>query len=280
MPLAVYADVRQYDTIDAGSPGKTNSNANSRPSLYPLCPYERVVAATPGLSAWWPLGYVAKQQPGGSAYSFFTYGNAVGGATLLAAGSGSDTLVPGIVPGSRNKAVKLAGGRYLATQDYRVWPMAAESLMSVEFWINFQTIGSDDALVGEWDNSSNGWMLYSSSGDLRIYCTSNNLTASSIFVTNKTYHVVGVWGGSQPATADFVSRVYVNGVDVLHGNLVLSGSLLPTTANAHMQINAYGSSDGGGSGPHAFTMQHLAFYQRMLQPAEVMQHYQAGFARE
>ncbi len=224
---------------------------------------------------WWPFSYA----PGG--YSYFTYGDAAGCSTLLSAGSGSGVLVPGLIPGSKSQALKLSGNHYLATQDYRVWPMGFESLMSVEFWINFQTIGTDSALVGEWDDSSNGWMLYSSSADLRIYCGGNNLTLSApAFVTNKTYHVVGVWGGSQSPTADYNTRVYLNAVDVLHGNLVLAGGTSTITSNAHMQINAYGNTDGAPSlGKHAFTIQHLAFYNRMLQPREVAQHYQAGFVR-
>lgn len=270
--LSSIIDPRKYDTPHSSS-GDTTFNPITRMGLATLGVYEKVIAATPGLAMWWPLGYA----PGG--YSYLTYGNAVGAATLLAKGSGTDTLVAGIVPGCKAQAVRLAGGRYLAQQDYRVWPMSWETLMSVEFWVYFSTVGTDAALVGEWDSLSNGWMAYSSSGDLRMYCGGNHISQTGVFTADKTYHVVCVWGGSQRPTADYVSRAYVNGVEVLNGNLVVPSGTDTITRDAHFQVNAYGSTDGGGSGPHSMTIQHISIYNRMLQPAEVLQHYAAGFAR-
>lgn len=272
-PSVVYTDPRQYDTAHSAA-GDTGFNPLTKISKWPLSPYEKVVAATPGLGMWWPLGYAVTPTP-----SYYSYGGAAGATTLAGGGSGSNSVVAGLVPGSRNGAVKLTGGRYLWAEDYLVWPMGWETIMSVEFWINFSSLGTDAAICGEWDSSSNGWMVYSSSGDLRMYCESNNITHNSTFSTGKTYHVVCCFGGSQAPTADYVSRAYVNGVQVMSGNLVGGVSGKNTvTSSVQFQVNAYGTL-GGGTGLHAFTMQHLAFYNRMLQPAEVRQHYQAGFAR-
>jgi len=273
-PLAVYKDVRTYD-IAHGSAGDTGFDPLTRPAAgVQLSPYERVIAATPGLAMWWPL---CAQGPAPTV-ALTGYGDAAGATTLVPAGSGTDTLVPGIVPGSRNKAVKLASGRYLIADDYRVWPMADETIMTVEFWVQFQTLGSDSALVGEWDASSNGWMVYSSSGDLRMYCTSNHMDHASSFVVGPTYHVVAVFGGSQSPTSDYVSRAYINGVQAMSGNIVLGSGKTTFTTSARFQVNAY-TTDGGGGGHHGMTIQHISIYNRMLQPAEVLQHYQAGFAR-
>ncbi len=272
-PLGVFSDPRHYDTPHAAA-GETGFNPITKQSVSPLSPYEKVIAATPGLAQWWPLGYAVTPTP-----SYYTYGNAAGATTFEAGGSGV-SIVPGLVPGSRSQAVSVPATGYLWAEDYRMFPMGWETIMSVELWVKFQTIGTDSALIGMWDNSTNGWMVYSSSGDFRLYCAANNLTQASSFVTGKTYHVVCAWGGSQDPTADYLSRMYLNGVEVKNGNLVAGGHDTITTS-AHLQCNAYGNSDGGNGGGthHAFTLQHISMYNRMLQPLEVVQHYQAGFAR-
>lgn len=273
MPLGIYSDPRTYDTVHSAA-GDTGFAPVTRPSLgMQMSPYEKVVAATPGLAAWWPLCSKATVWGVGQGY-----GNACGGATLKNLGAGTDTVVPGIVPGSKNNAVKLNGAAYLVAGDYRVWPQQWETLMTTECWVNFSTLNADVCLMGEWDNTANGWMVFVASGDLRMYCGGNNITLSTFLTTGKTYHIVCVFGGSGTPTADYVSRAYVNGVDVLHSNLSLAAGTDTTTKNAHFQINSYGNTDGGHT-QNNMTIQHVALYQRMLQPNEVKQHYQAGFAR-
>ncbi len=269
-PASVLTSPVRYDTPHVAA-GDTGFNPITKPTLWTPSLYERVIAATPGLAQWYPLGYA----PGG--YSYFTYGNAAGANTLEASGSGTDKVVPGLAPGSRAQAVQLAGGRYLWSEDYLCWPMGWETIMAVEFWVYFSALGNDSAILGEWDSGSGGWMIYCTSGELRMYSGTNHLDHAAAFTTGKTYHVVCCWGGSGSPTTDYVSRAYVNGVEILNGNLVVSGNTV--TTSAHFQINAYSSSDGGGSGKHDMTLQHISIYNRMLQPLEVQQHYQAGFAR-
>jgi hypothetical protein len=224
---------------------------------------------------WWRLNQF-KTVPG------LTSGflNSVGATSLRTQGGGTVTIAPGLIPGDASPSAKLAGGSYLDGVDYRVWPMPDETIMAVEFWINFDSILGDTGLVGEWgsDGSHNsGWMIYSDSGSIRMYVTGNNIAVSSIFAANQTYHVVACWGGSQSPTADYVSRAYVNGVQVLSGNLVLSVAGTTYNEAIRFQIGQY-ANGAGGNALHG-RIQDVSIYNRMLQPAEVRQHYQAGLAR-
>lgn len=272
-PLAVYSDLRTYDTNHTAA-GDTGFDAIARQTFNGrMSPYAKVIASTPGLAQWWRLNYTAPD------WGTTQYGNSAGATTLRTLGAGTVTAAPGLVPGDPSPSAKLAGGSYLDAGDYRVFPMGAEAIMSVEFWVNFDSLLSDVGLVGEWISSS-GWMVYyNTGGGLGQYVGDASLnSASGVFVAGQTYHVVCVWGGSSGPTADFVSRAYVNGVQVISGNLVISSGLHPPyTENTRFEIGQYGN--GAGANALHGRIQDVSIYNRMLQPREVAQHYQAAFAR-
>ena len=268
MPLGVYSDVRRYNYTHTGA-GDTGASTIVKPSPWPLSPYEKVVASTPGLMNWWPLSSDSLTGLGPK------YQNVAGPGWLTP--TGTITAVPGIIPGSKAGALKIATASNLAGTFYQVWPSSWETNMSVEWWMVLTSLGTDTAFAGDWDNSSNGWMCYTNGGNLRMYNGTNHIdSGAGIFTTGKLYHVVCVFGGSEAPTADYVSRAYVNGKQVISGNLVLDSTHDTITKTGQFKINNYGS---GATGTLAGTFQHMQMYNRMLQPLEVAQHYQAGFAR-
>lgn len=265
--LGVYSDPRTYDTVHTAA-GDTGFDQITKPAS--LSPYKKVIAATPGLAMWWPLNKIGTVYNGGLTTGYL---NAAGGTTL--ATSGTVANAAGLIPGDRNGSAHLTSA-HLDAYDYRVWPMCDETMMSVEFWINFDSISNDVGLVGEW-GSSVGWTIIQVNGDLRMYVGPNFLAATGVFATGKTYHVVGVYGGNQSPTGDFLSRLYVNGTSVQSGNLVATGSTVTVNTSVPFQIGQYANS--GGTSSLSGRIQDVAIYNRMLQPAEVRQHYAAGFAR-
>lgn len=254
----------------------------SKGTLYSvLSPYERVVLGTPGLAMWWPLHAKVQETVTGPVIG---YNNAAGAGDLQPQGSGADTIVPGIVPGSRNTAVKLSGGRYLRDGDYKVLPAGWETVMSVEWWMRMDALAQDVAFLGEFDSSSNGWLCYSDKGSgtrgnsLYMYCAGNRIGADNLFTAGQTYHVVCVYGGCDLTDGgDYLSRGYVNGVEVFNGSLVTDGVHDTIATSVFFTVGQY--KNGAASNSFAGTMQHVAIYYRMLQPLEVKQHYEAGFAR-
>lgn len=268
-------DLRLYDRKTISAFGDTGSSLLTRPYLDKLGAYEKTILATPGVAMWWPFAkQIAGVTPG-------FYSNAAGATTVFATGGGSFAAVSGIIPGSPNPALHLSGGCYLTEADYRVWPMCDEVMLTVEFWVKFNTLATDCGLVGQYDGSGNGWMIYMGNPDDSIIYMANGghfLSApTGTIKPGVPFHICAVFGGSQSPTADFVSRLYVNGKQVASGNLAAANNTITTTSG--FQINSYAGSPSGGGSHSDMVIQHVIVYNRMLQPVEVAQHYAAGFAR-
>ena len=272
LPLSVLADKRLYNYhFDSSSNTGSSSITYASPGGQ-LGVYERVVASTPGLSQWFPL-YESRNGASGKQIM-----SAAGGNTLFATGTGTESFVAGIVPGSRNKAIHLPSGRTLNELNYDAWAMSGHEInMTLEFWVQFSSLSNSAGLVGQWD-SNNGYLVQTTGGDgsgIRMLTTGNVLASGTgALKAGVPLHIVAVWGGSA-TPPDYISRLYVNGQQVASGTLVNSGANVYDTAGP-FQVNSYAS--GAGTSPSA-TYQHIAIYNRMLQPIEVAQHYAAGFAR-
>lgn len=272
----VFADRRAYTTGDS-PPGSTlytpltgQGAFGASPGF--MSPYARVISTTPGLAHWFRLGktYTTVQADVASPPYF---DSSVSAQSLRTQGGGTPKLAPSLVPGDPDPACDLNGG-YLDGWNYFVKGLGTQEILSAEAWCYLRTLKADTALVGAWGASA-GWMLYMNGSTLSQYANATHVDAAAALSTNTLMHIVGVWGGIQTPTPDYYSYVYVNGVQVLHNLLAPSGSL--DTVNSRFEIGQY--SNGGGSNAVDGIVDEVSLYTRMLQPAEILQHYQAGFAR-
>lgn len=229
--------------------------------------YAKAVSSTPGLMNWWRLNKDVNVNRTGEAPYF---ANSCGAATLRTLGSGTATLVPGLIANDPDLAVNL-NGKHLNAFDYRAY-ISTNEVWSAEMWVRPSSLGADTAMMGEWMNGD-GWLLYSLTGsDLRLYAGSSYIEAPNVLSVNQTYHIVGVWGGFQGPQPDYQSRIYVNGICVKAAFLVAS----PNLANFGCQFEIGRYKNGGGQRAFNGVVDEVAMYNRMLQPEEVAQHYAAG----
>jgi hypothetical protein len=277
--LAPLTDPRTYRTGAADAPTSSSFTALGSPySFQPLnvpgflSPYARAVASTPGLTGWWRLGasYTAASDNSATPPYFL---DSAGDVSLRQQGAGTPKLVVGLIPGDPDPAVDLNGG-YLDGFNYFETPSGNETY-SAEGWMYYKTSTADTALMGEWVGAAGGWMLYVNGTTLSLYAQSQHIDAAAALKVGALHHIVGVWGGLQSPNPDYVSRLYVNGVQVASGNFTSSSTL--QTVSRRFEIGQY--SNGGGTNPLAAVVDELAVYNRMLQPAEVTQHYTAAFQR-
>lgn len=260
-------DVRQYDTAATFLSGGTGFTPITNPgSTY----FARVMASTPGLIHWWRLGKTFSSW-GGISTDTPMWANSAGAVTLWSP-NGATLAGSGLLTGDPDKAATLTTTQYLEGFDYFVKPGTHE-VMTAECWVNITSagVGTDSALMGEWQ-SNVGWMLHvGPSGALSLYGGSSHVDAPANLSLGTAHHVVGVIGGIQSPTPDYYSRLYVDGALVASG-LLTSSSNIDTVAS-RFQINQYASGAGTG---FAGTVDEVAVYSRMLQPDEITQHYQAG----
>lgn len=260
----IFYDPRQYNTaVSLGS-------STLYTTLYkPVnCAYERVIASTPGLVSWWTMDKLDTDLPIGTPTTGFRPSS---GAACLSVKAGTVTNVAGLLPGSTGRAAKLTSNAYLEIGDYFIGTSNIE-IGTWELWVKLGAIPSDSALMGAWLSNA-GWLLglgtggnmYLNIGNSQIYSASGALAT-----VGKLYHVVAILGGTQQ---DYYSRLYVNGIQVASG---LNNSSQSVGMTRVIQVGTYANAAGG---KFDATYQHLAIYSRMLQPAEVKQHYEAGFAR-
>jgi hypothetical protein len=141
-------------------------------------------------------------------------------------------------------------------------------------WVYLRSLPIDCGYIGEWQTNS-GWMLYSAGGtDLRMYSGSVHIDFAGVLTVGR-HHLVAVWGGEQPPTPDYYSRLYIDGV--LVGSGLLAGTVTVNNDTTRFTIGNY--ANGGGTNNVDGIVDEVAIYNRMLQPEEVRQHYQAAFAR-
>lgn len=232
------------------------------------CAYEKVIASTPGLVHWWTMDKLDTDLPIGVPTTGF---RPSAGAACLSVKSGTVTNVAGLLPGSKGRAAKLTSSAYLEIGDYFTGTGNIE-IGTWELWVNLGAIPSDSALISAWLSNA-GWLMglgtggniYFNVGSSQIYSAAGALAS-----TGKTYHVVAVLGGTQQ---DYYSRLYVNGAQVASA---LNNSSQQVGMTRAIQVGTYAN---GAGGKFDCTYQHISIYSRMLQPAEVRQHYEAGFAR-
>ena len=253
----IFTDRRQYDLIEANS-GFTRL---ARPGD---SPYDRVIQATPGLLRRFRLG----DSVSGLATDWY---ESAGPENLKA--SGSVSVAPGLIPCSRDKAVRLtaAGSGILTGQSYHAdSPGGNHEIYSIEAWFKPDTLAANTALVGQWNGS--GWMVLMATAEIRIYAGATHLDATGQLVAGTTYHFVGVCAG-----CDAPSIIYLNGRAVATS---ASGALCTTALNnTTPDLFEIGNYANHTAGYFDGVIQEIAMYSRMLQPAEVLQHYNAAFTR-
>jgi hypothetical protein len=233
--------------------------------------FARVISATPGKMDWWRFATALPTWGGGSTDAPY-FANSAGATSLRSSGTGNVASVPSLIRGIANCAVSLSSTSYLDAFDYWVNP-GTDEILSVEFWFNLRTDPKGGALIGQYGDGA-GWMVTASDHRLTLRVgDAPLLVTGAIWDLNQTYHVVVVIGGEQLPTPDYVSRIYVNGVDVARGFLPTTERGIPNESS-RFEIGSY--ANGAGDPGVDMTIDEVVIYNRMLQPNEVAQHYNAG----
>jgi hypothetical protein len=237
-----------------------------------MSPYARAVASTPGLAYWWRFGEIRTDATEGWNSAWFP--NYAGSTTLNV--FGNVTVVPGLIPGDTDGAAKFiaADSGNLKEGDYWIPNVQGQECFSQECWVKLTNpISGNYSLGGAWDGT-HGWMVYvhGIDGHLYLYIGGTSWDTGYALQPNTVYHVVMVYGGP----ADFRSHLYVNGKEV--ASTAAFGLLGLFSATFNFEVGKYNNT-GAGSSYMDGIIDELALYTRMLQPAEVAQHYAAAFAR-
>jgi hypothetical protein len=274
-PLRVFDDPRRYATPI--TPTGTFQPIYDSGRL--MSPYAWVIASTPGLAYWWRFGAIEKfptTSPYASQKAFPNYA----GPTTLGI-SGTVNQVPGLLPGDTDGAAQLvaSGSGNLKELDYWIPSVQGTECFSAEVWVKLTSPTTGNySLAGAW-NGTYGWMLYvhATDGHVHLYTGDNHWDTGYALQANTVYHLVAVYGGP----ADYRSHLYVNGVEVANTAAFgpVSGSInIPDSAAINFEVGKY-SNTGAGASFMDGIIDELALYTRMLQPAEVAQHYTAAFVR-
>lgn len=264
-------DVRSYNGIYADAANPTSGVGGTpieRINNFGESPWSRVVRETPGKVHWWRFDRLVDLGTAQAAYDCWGIGT-----ILTAPATGGVSLVPGLIPGDRGKAIKLDGTQFFRMSDYRVRSPGSQNVFTLECWLRLDASVANTAIFGEW--GSNGHMLHIPNGqDLWLVTgppTTSLQLAGTVFELGKVYHVVGVFGGLTKA-----SVIYLNG-EVAGTSAV--GALSGTGNNDGTVPFEFGNFSNNGGGKMQATIDEAVMYDRMLQPDEVRQHYQAAFAR-
>lgn len=272
-PLALAVDTPAYQT--GGIPGGSHLYTPlAGPGAFGtgiLSPYAKAILSTPGLTHWFRLGqaFTSVQNASASPPYFCSSASCM---ALRSQGGGTPKLAPGLLPGDTDPSCDLNGG-YLDGFNYFTKGLGTQEILSVELWCYLRTLKGDTAFASSW-LSSVGWIVYANTSTLSIYADGTHVDAANALTANKLHHIVAVWGGIQSPTPDYYSYVYVNGVQVIN-SLLATGGTLDTTAR--FEIGQY--ANGAGSNSVDGIVDEVSLYSRMLQPSEILAHYQAGFAR-
>lgn len=239
-------------------------------SVGPLDAYGQAVAATPGLQAWWRGDAT---MTGGAFGSNLVYLNSVGAGALYAP-AGGISLTTGLVPGSRSKGFLFNGSGYLVAFDYNIYAANSEAF-TLECWAYQPSLVADTCFLGNW--STSGFMFYqTTSGVLNLYSGGTAISSpSGALVAGGVQHLVGVCQGT-----DHIWRLFVNGIQVATAAPPGSAPNVQAASSVRFQVGAYSTpTGGGGKFPAGTVIDELAIYSRGLQPEEIVQHYNAAFAR-
>jgi hypothetical protein len=277
-PLGVLTDPRQYNTANtpAGTFQPVFSGGRNPLAASKLSPYAQAVLATPGLSYWWRFDNTYNGNGGGAPGGFSRVFPNYAGPTTLGI-SGTVNQVPGLIPGDTNGAAQLvaSGSGNLKEGDYWIPNVQGQECFSQEFWLNVTSGGittGNFSCGGAWDGT-HGWMVnIAAGGNVRLFIGTTNWDSGYTLSANRTYHIVMVYGGP----ADYRSHLYVNGKEV--ASTAAWGLLGLFASTFNFEVGKYNNSSVGANFMDGI-IDELALYTRMLQPAEVLQHYQAAFAR-
>jgi hypothetical protein len=241
-----------------------------------MSPYARAVSSTPGLIHWWRFGTKNSWSTSGTPYaSGQDFLNSAGPTTLGI--SGTVNIVPGLIPGDTDGAAQLvkSGSGNLKDGDYLIADPQGNECFTHEIWVKLNSIPAVDgcSLGGAW-NGTNGWMVFvDAGGQIKLYTGANNWATGYTITANKVLHVVAVFGGP----ADFKSHLYINGSEVANTSpFGAGGGQIVQTARQY-EVGKYNNSSNSDC-LDGIIDEH-AIYNRMLQPAEIAQHYTAAFMR-
>lgn len=151
---------------------------------------------------------------------------------------------------------------------------------TVEYWMKIETLpsaGGFQNLVGDGE-AFNDWffMNYLGSSTTRTHLSptngpvSNDLAIANYQVAlNKTYHVVATW--DQPAK---VVNWWINGALYQTATITTSNAPGATVLNNPVFIGR--DNRGGTNASASVLLDEIAFYDKPLSPARIMQHYASG----
>jgi hypothetical protein len=192
-------------------------------------------------------------------------------------GTNSDTVTfgPGIVaPGDLSAVYSGAGGSNTTVPFQPALNPASGSPFTVEFWARPTASDNDDAPVSNRVASGNrsGWVFFQRAPDtgwnFRMYNGSGSAFGWDLTGGTSTLddwsHVVATWNGS-------AGQLYVNGqlADATN-DPALNG-----VYNASTAANFIVASSDTGS-PYTGSVDEVAFYNTVLTPAQILNHYSTG----
>lgn len=216
--------------------------------------------------AWWRFGESSGTTANDSS------GNGYNGTI---AASGVTLGQPGSLFGDSNTAFKFSGnaGASVTPPPTLNTALAGKTALTVEAWfkpISF-TSGGDILLVANaWDGASDGFMLFARPSDNSVWfgvSTGSAQTFASYSLpaawdTNKWYHLVGVWDGSN-------IKVYANATS--GSSSVLTGSLVAGENAITIGFNTDNSGDYG-----TYYHDEVAIYTNALTASRITAHYNMG----
>lgn len=236
-------------------------------------PYYDMVNGTPGLIGWWRMG----ETTGNLIDSKFTLGSAVVNGPVNIT-YGQPACLNANYNIDSNGAIKLNTAS--ANAGFNVAYVAAMETfaeISVEFWINFTGSLSGSCLVSRYRSSptnaawriivpSTGFVVWS------LFETGGNgpyITSANAVTTNAPHHFVCVYHG-----ANKICKIYTDGVDNTGANTgdALAGTQLRSAPSS--QLDIFGIP--GGLTGATVVLDEVAFYNKMLTPQQIMDHYRSG----
>lgn len=264
-----YADLPALDTAaTTGGGGTAPTSAGFTPVTdRGSDAYGLLVGTTPGLVHWWRFAQAFANWGGKVDYAPFFSNSA--GAGALGAIANVPSLGAPFVKGSPG-SVRLNNG-HLWGFEYHVTG-GNDEIITLEAWVKPLSLPADGAICASWQ-SGVGYLLHlqnTGAVTFNIHGQAVGSPAGTIAVGG-TYHVVGVCGGVQAANPDYTSRLYVNGVEVGNANLSPNQAILGSSDQ--FRVGNFASGAGGSWDGY---VAEVAIYSRMLQPAEVLAHYNAG----
>ncbi len=170
---------------------------------------------------------------------------------------------PGLVPNAPSDQCVLfgSGGHLLSTGNYTF-----ASPLSFECWANRNgTSHSNTGIMGAWDGSAHGAMLYLTTGNTLLFYTSSTSLSSGLSLSaNTTYYIVATWDGTN-------RRIYING-SLQAGPT--AGTAPETSPTAVLELGGYQNT--GGLQFDLGSLDDVAVYNVALSAADVTAHWNAA----